>query len=221
MTSESHNITEGKPVILLGAGGHAKVLINTLLLLKREILGYVVAEKMDKVEMLGIQHLGDDEDVLQYNPQSVELVNGLGVLPGKTVRWKLDNDFSVEGYSFMTVVHPSAVVALDVKLSEGVQVMAGSVIQPGVEIGRATIINTKVSIDHDCDIGEYCHIAPGVTMSGDVTVGKNVHIGTGSSVTQGITISDHAIVGAGSLVYKDVNRGVQLLQERNDRITVR
>jgi len=85
--------------------------------------------------------------------------------------------------------------------------MAGSVIQPGSVIKKNTIINTKVSVDHDCIIGAHVHLAPGVTISGGVCVEDAVHIGTGALVIQGIHIGKKCLIGAGSLVLNNIKEG--------------
>ena len=82
--------------------------------------------------------------------------------------------------------------------------MAGSVIQPGSVIGRNVIINTRTSIDHDCEISDHVHVAPGVTLSGKVKIAAGAHIGTGATVIQGINIGANSMIGAGAVVVSDV-----------------
>jgi sugar O-acyltransferase (sialic acid O-acetyltransferase NeuD family) len=119
--------------------------------------------------------------------------------------------FKGKGFTFATIVHPSAVVASDVALGEGAQIMAGAIIQPGSRIGMNTIVNTKASVDHDCLIGDHVHLSPGVTLSGDVRIYNGVHIGTGATVIQGITIGANSLVGAGSVVIADVPSEIRVL----------
>ena len=194
----------GKPVVILGGGGHAKVVIDMLKIVGCDILGIVDKELKPGKQILGISILGDDALVYKYNSDEIELANGIGALPGKTLRWQLGEKFRKDGYRFTTIVHPGAIIGSNVMISEGVQIMAGCVVQPYVEIGLDTIINTGATIDHDCKIGACCHIAPGVTLSGGIKVGKNVHIGTGANVVQQISISDGVTVRAGTLVSTDI-----------------
>ncbi|MFC4768239.1 acetyltransferase [Effusibacillus consociatus] len=200
------------PVIVLGGGGHAKVLLDTLLIQNISVLGFT-DPKPEVVlnHVLGIQFLGNDDVVGDYHPDSLGLVNGLGSLRVPVARKRLFDQFKDRGYSFASVIHPSAVIARDVVLSEGIQIMAGAVIQPGSSIGKNTIINTKASVDHDCVIGEHAHLAPGVTLSGGVHVGDGVHIGTGATVIQGVRIGNNSIIGAGALVLKEVPEGVTVV----------
>jgi UDP-perosamine 4-acetyltransferase len=193
------------PVIILGGGGHAKVLIEALKTSKRTILGITDADPAKhNMLIMGIPVLGDDGAVLHHLPGSIRLVNGMGSVNVPRARTALFEKFKSKGYAFVTVVHPSAVIASDVALGEGAQIMAGAVIQPGSTIGMNTIVNTKASVDHDCSIGDHVHISPGVTLSGDIRVADEVHLGTGATVIQGIRIGRNSLIGAGSVVVTDV-----------------
>lgn len=199
------------PVIVLGAGGHAKVLIEALLKSGNLIAGIVDPDpKLADVEILGVHVLGGDNVVNEFSPFEIQLVNGLGSVGLPVKRQQLFERFKGMGYKFATVVHPSAVVALDVVLGEGVQVMAGVVIQSGCCIGFNSIVNTRASVDHDCIIGDHVHIAPGVTFSGCVNFGIGSHIGTGATVIQGISIGRSCLVAAGAVVTKNITDGVMV-----------
>lgn len=198
-----------KPVILLGAGGHAKVLLDILLEQNAEILG--IAEKdgaKRQTDLYGIPIIGSDSDVECYSPDEIELVNGIGSIGSTALRKRIYEKYKTRGYRFQQVIHSSAVISRRAALSEGVQVAAGAVINIGTRIGENSIVNTNVSADHDCVIGAHVHIAPGVTLSGGVTVGDGSHIGTGANVVQGVHIGKGVIVGAGALVLRDVDDGV-------------
>lgn len=199
------------PVIVLGAGGHAKVLINTLQLCSIEILGVTdpVSSRLIEKNVLGVPIIGTDDKLRNYSAEKVQLVNGLGSVGLPMARRRLFDEYKKLGFTFATVVHPNAVVAADVKFGEGAQIMAGVVLQPGLTIGDNVIINTGASLDHDCTIGSHTHLAPGVTLSGHVYVGSCSHIGTGASVVQGIKIGDDSLVGAGSVVLKDIPDGTK------------
>jgi UDP-perosamine 4-acetyltransferase len=193
-------------VIILGAGGHAKVLITALMASSVVIAGIVDSDTaLIGTKIFGIPVLGGDGLVVnEFSSSETMLVNGLGSVSLPVKRKQLFENFKSLGYGFVTVIHPSAVIALDVVIDEGAQVMAGAVIQTGTRIGSNCIINTRASVDHDCSIGDHSHIAPGVTLSGGVTVGACSHIGTGATVVQGVSIGAESIIGAGSVVLKDV-----------------
>ncbi|MDT8903839.1 acetyltransferase [Anaeroselena agilis] len=200
------------PVIVIGAGGHARILIDALVLTGREVIGIVdadVGRHGDKV--LGIPVIGDDAAVFAHSPANVELVNGLGSIQSTESREKVYNKFKQAGYSFSVVIHPAATVAPDVRVGEGVQVMAGVVIQTGSRIGSNAIINTRASVDHDCAIGNHTHVAPGAVLSGGVQVGDDVHIGTGAIIIQGIKIGKGSLIAAGAVIVQDVLAGEKIM----------
>jgi UDP-perosamine 4-acetyltransferase len=199
-----------RPVIVLGAGGHAKVLINALQLCSIDILGITAPDPTLVGQIiLGVPVIGTDDELKKYSAQEVHLVNGLGSVGLPVARRRLYDAFKKAGFEFATVVHPSAVVAPDVRVGEGAQIMAGAVLQPGICLGDNVIINTRASLDHDCHIGNHAHIAPGATLSGEVQAGVGVHVGTGASIIQGVKVGDGSLVGAGSVVLKDILAGVR------------
>jgi len=193
-----------KPIILIGSGGHAGVLVEIIKEKAMDIVGIVDPKKSTGERSFGVGIIGDDDAILNFSPDEVSLVNGLGSLPGKENRWKITKKFRSKKYDFMSLVHPRASLSNDVNLGEGVQVMKGCILQHDVSIGEDTIINTGSIIDHDCSIGSNCHIAPGSVLSGGVSVGNNVHIGTGSTIIQNVKIGHNVIIAAGSVIYKDI-----------------
>ena len=194
-----------KPIIIIGAGGHAKVLLDMLLDIDAKVLGFLDNDaSLQGTEIFRIPVLGPDEEITHYNPAEIELVNGIGSIGVAILRRKVFDKFKAQGYHFRQVIHPSAVISSRASLGEGVQVMAGAVVNIGTRIEEDAIINTKASVDHDCRIGRHVHIAPGCTLCGGVSVGDETMIGTGSSVIQGISIGQQCLVGAGSNVLSDV-----------------
>lgn len=192
------------PVIVLGAGGHARVVVDALRVAGRELLGITDPGAEANSLRYGLRVLGGDDIVERYSPQQVSLANGIGAMPGSDLRERLHVQMKDRGYRFTQVIHPSSVVAEEVELAEGVQIMAGVVIQPGVSLGAATIVNTGASVDHDCWIGDFCHLAPGVTLSGDVEVNRGTHIGTGAVVIEAVVIGRNCVVAAGATLYRDL-----------------
>lgn len=194
---------EKRPIIIIGNGGHAKVLTEILLLNNENIIGFTTPQEEDN--LFGLKYLGDDLTIFHHLPSNVLLVNGIGSTYSTFFRQKIYQTYSSAGYMFAQVIHPSAIVSAYSFLGEGVQVMARAVIQPFVQIADNTIVNTVASIDHDSIIGAHCHIAPGSILSGNVQIGHSTHIGTRSTIIQGVKIGKQVLVGAGSLVLKDVN----------------
>lgn len=193
-----------KSIILIGAGGHAKVLLEVLRLCQKDVIGIIDVNLEKGSNHFGLNVIGNDEEIKNFSPGDVSLVNGLGSLPKQTARWKIAEEYNKKGFIFEKVIHPTAIIANDTHLEEGVQIMAGSILQPGISIGAHSIINTHASIDHDCNIGQNVHIAPGVTLSGHVKIGNNSHVGTGANIIQSINLPAHTIIRAGETVYKQI-----------------
>ena len=118
------------PVIVLGAGGHARVLIDTLLLNSVKLLGMTDVNHQSQ-SLLGVSYLGGDDVIEKYSPSEINLVNGIGSVSQPYLREKIFNRFKALGYGLINVIHPSSIIAKDVKLGEGVQVMAGAIIHSG------------------------------------------------------------------------------------------
>jgi sugar O-acyltransferase (sialic acid O-acetyltransferase NeuD family) len=188
-----------KPVLLLGLGGHAKVLINILRLRGYDIIGALSPDPL-ATNVMDVSVIGDDNELGNFNPIDIKLVNALGHLPNSNIREILFKVGKKNGFSFASVIHPSAIVANEVKLGEGVQVMAGAIIEPAVEIGDNSIVNTSACVNHDTTIGAHSHVAPGVVICGGVTVGKGAFIGAGASLLPDANIKDGAFIKAAQLV---------------------
>jgi sugar O-acyltransferase (sialic acid O-acetyltransferase NeuD family) len=192
-------------VLLIGSGGHASVLLDMLIEQKINVLGYVSPLPAVNQKLFSDLHwFKSDEDILLFDKLTIKLINGIGSLPGNTLRAHIYHKYKDLGYSFASLVSEDAGVSRYATLEEGVQVMRGAIIQTGTSVAYNSIVNTGSVIDHDCSIGRHNHIAPGVTISGQVTSKENVHFGTGSSVIQSININENVIVGAGSTITKDV-----------------
>jgi sugar O-acyltransferase (sialic acid O-acetyltransferase NeuD family) len=177
-------------VIVLGAGGHARSLVPAI-----RAAGYDVQEFTSK-----------DEDVIaRHPPGSISLVNGIGSA-GMNSRARHDafERFAQQGFRFLTLVHPDAIVDESAHLGEGCQIQMGAMIQTAVRIGRNCIVNTGSVIDHDCTIGDHTHVSPGAVICGGVQVGAMCFIGAGTVIRQGIRIGSGSVIGAGSLVLEDV-----------------
>ena len=194
-----------KPVIIVGAGGHAKVLLGALLCSERKVIGLTDFDKKKWGNLVnGVPVLGGDEVVFSYNIDEIELVNGIGSVGSMDKRKNIYEHFKNKAYLLSNVIHPSAVVSSNAVLANGVQLLPGCIVNTGAFIGDNSIVNTRVSIDHDVSIGSHVHIAPGVTISGGATIGDSTHIGTGATVIQGVHIGSNVLIGAGAVVVKDI-----------------
>ena len=199
------------PAIMIGGGGHAKVLIEALRLRNIPVLGILDLKAIDQTSSLTeIPYLGADEAVLKYKSNEVYVVNGIGSVGLPEKHREIFERFKKWGYQFLSVIHPAAHIAADVELGEGVQIMAGAVIQPGSVIRHNAIINTNTSVDHDCAIGAHVHLAPGVTLCGGVNIGDGTHVGTGATVVQNIRVAKNSFIRAGSVIINDMVQEPQI-----------
>lgn len=195
-----------KPLVIIGAGGHAAVLAEILMTRGRKIVAVVSPEVItDNSPLAGINRIKTDEALLTaYFPEQVELVNGMGATPGNDLHSRLFDYFSEHGYHFESVISPDAIVSKYARLADGVQIMSGAIVQTNASISMNCIINSGAIIEHDCYIGAHNHIAPNATLSGGVITETQVHVGTGANVIQSIKIGEQAVIGAGCTVVRDV-----------------
>lgn len=195
-----------RPLVLLGAGGHAKVLLALALAAGHPVVG--VCDRQLAVSgtcrWRGVPVLGGDEALATLDPQAYGLINGVGQMPKQDGRRRLYDTWRTKGFLFPALVHPFAWVADDAVLVDGVQVMAGVVIQPACTIGINTILNTGASVDHDCQIGAHVHIAPRAALCGGIRVDDGAYIGAGATVIHGMSIGRDAVVGAGVACVRNV-----------------
>jgi sugar O-acyltransferase (sialic acid O-acetyltransferase NeuD family) len=188
-------------LIVVGAGGHAKVVVATA-----RAAGFRVAAVVDDARerwgcaVLGVAVSGPSAPILQDPTASVVLAIG-----DNAARRRLAAGARCR---FASVIHPSAIIDPTVRLGAGSVVFAGAVIQPDTVLGAHAIVNTAASIDHDCVLGEAIHVAPGTRLAGNVTLGDEVFLGIGVVVIPGISIGARTTVGAGAAVVHDLPAGV-------------
>jgi sugar O-acyltransferase (sialic acid O-acetyltransferase NeuD family) len=192
-------------MIVIGAGGHAGVVIDAL-----RTMGVVPHGALDSKAgaVNGVPVLGDDD----YLTSPEKLANGVGNRAtrhssGLQSRARLYRRFRDMGCTFPPVIHATAIVSEGADISDGAQILAGAIVQTGAWIGKNAIVNTRAVVEHDCKVGDHCHIAPGAILCGGVTLGPEVHVGAGAIVLQGLKIEKGAIIAAGAIVVKNVYEG--------------
>lgn len=203
------------PLIFIGAGGHAHVLAEIAALTTKNVIGYLSQEKIiEKNKFFNFPFLGDDDSIGEYDPNEVLLVNGLGMVPGCTKRSKLGDLMLSKGYKFATMLHPSVTISRKVTINDGVQIMAGAIVQFNAVLGNNSIINTGSIIDHETIVGKNCHLAPGIICGGNVKIGDNSFIGAGTTIINNINIGKNCIIGAGSVVFKNLPDNTKFVQSK-------
>jgi sugar O-acyltransferase (sialic acid O-acetyltransferase NeuD family) len=193
-----------RPVIVIGAGGHGIVVADALLAAGCELLGFLDADPAkQRVKHGNLVVIGDDAALSGYSSRAVQLANGVGSTRSTMLRRDVFVRLRSEGWEFVTVIHPRAVVSDWARLEAGAQIMAGAVVQAGAVVGENSIVNTAAVVDHDCVIEAHCHIAPGATLSGGVHVGEMSHVGAGATIIEGRRLGAGTLVGAGAVVVRD------------------
>jgi sugar O-acyltransferase (sialic acid O-acetyltransferase NeuD family) len=209
MSKRTHGQVTDAPLIIIGGGGHTRVLIDVLQTLGAKIEGIVTQDTaLIGTTILGVPVLCLEYD-LEVDPKKVLLVNGIGNYTqsgdtGLHVRRNAVSNAIAKGYVFTSVISPHAIVSRHATLASGAQILHGAVVQPCAMVGEHTIINSHATIEHDARIGAYAHIAPAAVVCGDANIGELTHIGANATILQGRCIGKKCIVGAGARVVKDI-----------------
>jgi len=196
-------------VVILGGGGHAKVVADILEeAAEVEIAGYIAAAASPG-GLFGYRWLGTD-DVLDATLQS-GLRSAFVAIGDNRRRKACIESLKRRGFRLVNAVSPRAAISRRARLGEGIAIMPGAAINAEAQLGDGVIVNTNASVDHDCVIGACAHISPGTAVAGCVRLGEGVFLSIGSSVIPGITIGRWTTVGAGAAVVADLPGGVLAL----------
>jgi UDP-perosamine 4-acetyltransferase len=194
--------------LILGGGGHARVLIDSLLSSGEVAEHYGVLDRDRSLwgnKVLGVRVLGGDALLHQLASQgATHFVVGLGGLGDNQPRRRLFELALSHGMTPLTVCHSSAIRSRWATVGDGSAIFPGAVVNAGATIGVNVIVNTGAVVEHDCVVGDHVHIATGSRLCSTVHIGTGAHIGAGATVRQLVTIGEGAIVGAGAVVVKDV-----------------
>ena len=192
-------------ILIIGAGGHAQVVADTLLRAREagchtQPIGYLDDNpNLIGAERLGLPILGNLYSVATIPHDALIIAIG-----NNWVRKSLYLELQAQGYCFATVCHPRAIVAPDVKLGPGTVVFAGVVVNTGSSIGANVILNTGCTVDHHNHIGDHVHLAPGTHLGGDVEVGEGTLVGIGATIMSQRSVGKWSTVGAGALVNRNL-----------------
>ena len=196
-------------VLIIGAGGHGQVVADILLQMRNAgsrlmPLGYLDDDPALTGQVrLGLRVLGTTADLSMIGHDA--LILGIG---SNSVRQRLFQQLGDLAEHFVSLKHPSAVVASGVKIGPGSVICAGVVINPASKVGANVILNTACTVDHHNHIGDHCHIGPGAHLGGEVSIGEGALVGIGAIVMPQRRVGNRTIVGAGALVHDDLPDGV-------------
>jgi len=198
-------------MVLLGGGGHAKMLIEIVRLRGAfRLAGILDADRTRwNIPVMGVPILGGDDLLAVLRGQGVtHFAVGLGSVRDTGPRRRLFLLGKRSGLIPLTLIHPTAILSSETRIGEGCQLLPACVVNPGARIGRNVIINTAAVVEHDCIIEDHVHIATGARLASTVEIQRGAHIGAGATLRQGIRIGRCAVVGAGAVVVRDVPAGL-------------
>lgn len=192
----------GDGLVLLGAGGHAKVVLEAVRARTPDRAVIIVDDDPAAAgrSVLDLPVSGDRRWLLANAP-GAKVALGIGDNGARAdlLHWLTANGFEAEA-----VVHPSAIVGATAQIGAGAFLAAGSIVIADAKIGAGAIVNTGASVDHDCVVGAGAHLGPGVRLCGNVTVGALALVGVGTAVRPGVSIGANVVIGAGSAVVGDL-----------------
>jgi len=191
-------------LIVLGAGGHAKVAIATLIEAGfHPTAVYDDNPKLAGQSLLGIPLKGTISS-LSSNPEQIAFI----AIGDNKIRKSMSEKLSMK---WVNAIHPRAWIHSSVELGSGILVCANCVIHPSSQIGSHSIINTSASIDHDNKIGAFVHIGPGAHTGGTVEIGEGTFVGMGANIIHGKKIGSWSMIGAGAAVVDDIGSNLTAL----------
>lgn len=195
----------GEKIIILGTGGHGKVVKELAESCGYEVVGFVGDNKPVGARILDKKVLCRIEDIETLKSETNKIA--IAVV-ANTVREKRAKEMLALGFETPSMVHPSCVFSKSADLGRGTVVMGGTVINAEAYVGDFCIVNTGATVDHDCRVGDYCHISPGANLGGEVTIRDYTWIGVGAAVRECTTIGKHVMIGGSAFVACDIEDNV-------------
>lgn len=201
-----HSPPDPTTIIIYGGGGHSKSLIDLLRNLgEYRIVGVIDDGLKPGDKVMGLPILGGGEALPQLYAQGVHrAINAVGGIGNLSVRIKVFQKLTQAGFSFPSVVHPSAVVEASATLARGVQVFAHAYVGSEARLGFGVIVNTGAIVSHDCVLDDYVNLSPGAILAGDVHIGAGALVGMGVTINLGVRIGSGARIGNGATIKEDV-----------------
>jgi len=182
-------------LLVIGAGGHAKVVIDAARCAGMQVVG-IVGHPGDPAEVLGVPVSAD--------ASAIEADGFIVAIGDNATRAAKFAECLALGMTPVRVIHPSAVLAEEITVHEGTFVAAGVIVNVHAHIGVNVILNTGCTVDHDCVVGDHSHIGPTASLCGGVDIGEGVLLGAGANVIPGVSVGSWSVVGAGAAVVSDL-----------------
>ena len=190
--------------IVIGAGGHGKVIADILLSGGTDVLGFLDDNFAGEGQsVLGLPILGKPSSWNDFSDSHFIVAIG-----SQKIRQQMVIQLQADGQSqWLIAIHPSATVSTFSTIGVGSVVMAGAVINADAVIGIHSIVNTSATVDHDCVVGDFVHIAPGANLAGGVQIGDRTLVGVGATIAPYCTVGEDVIIGAGAVVIDNIASG--------------
>lgn len=189
-------------IYIYGCGGHAKVILDILHQQGKMVTAFVDDYPPPEItQIYSVPVYPALEAQYPIRPDCSQWIVATG---NNSIRQRIADKLKSQGHSFTTAIHPSAQIAIGVRIAPGTVVMANCAINNDTKIGHHVIVNTGATIDHDCTIGDHCHIAPGCSLCGQVSLGAGVFLGVGTCVSPFVEIGAQTTCGAGSVVIRSL-----------------
>ncbi|SDJ53838.1 acetyltransferase EpsM [Flavobacterium glycines] len=181
-------------IILFGASGHCKVVVD-ILQSNQKIITAIIDDNPKTQILLGIQVVHSENFILQKHQKCIIAIGD------NAIRQQIVQRI---GGDFYRAIHPKAIVSGFSKIGTGTVLMPGAIVNVDAIVGEHCIINTAAVVEHDCVLEDYVHLSPNVSLAGGVIIGEGTHVGIGAKVIQGIKIGKWTTIGAGAVIIKDV-----------------
>ena len=195
-------LSEQKHLIIVGAGGHARVVIDAAELQGFNILGIVDINYHKQEEtIINYKVIGGVSELEHFDRKDTKVFIAIGDAKERALYFE---EAKKMGFSIPKIIHPTAILSKYITIGDGVFVNSGVILNAEIIIGENAVVNTGAILDHEVHLGKHSHIAPGCKIGGRVKIEDFTFIGIGSTVINKIKIGSHVMVGAGSLVIRDV-----------------
>ena len=190
-------------LILLGAGGHCKSVIEILEIMQDEycIIGILDAEASS--DLCGYPILGNDDLIENLTKENQFLIT-VGSIKSTKIREKIADKVSASGGVFATIISNNSIISKRTIIGKGTVILHNATVNADVVIGEQCIINTAANIEHDCKLGDFVHVSTGAMINGGCQIGNRCFVGSNSTIGQGVTVCDDVVIGAGAVVIKDI-----------------
>lgn len=201
-------------IVGIGAGGHGRVIADIISRAGIYRLAFWLDHdtSLHDTTLHGATVKGNDSVLSELQSSGVNhAFIGVGSIGDTGTRRKIAELALDAGVSLPSIQDPSSLVSQSTKIMDGVCVFPHAVVNSGGHIGQCAIINTRATLEHDCTVGDFCHLAPACVIGGGSSIGSGAHIGIGAVIKEGISIGKNAIIGAGAVVISDVAAGTTVV----------